>query len=501
VWCLVTSCADERPLVLARQSHAEIDRNLSLLLGIDAYVARALPADAPVDLFDNNAAQLAVSADFVERLEPGLESAVDAAFARNVPIAGVDAGRCPGTAYSCARTFVVNFGARAWQGKVPDGEVERLVGLMRAFEADGSSGVEVLRAAAVAILLSPRFLSRAAPLSSPATYAPEAIATRLAGALWGSLADEALREAAADGSLDDTATRAAHVDRMLADPRAAGLVDDFAAQWLSLRQMETIAAANGLEAVLAADMREEARRLVANVLARDLDARVLLTADETELSAALAAHYGLPASGDDWMRASLATTPRRGLLGMAGFHAWTTSGDRTSPSRRGNWVLERFLCLGADAPPPGIPPISESPGPTARDRLAVHARSAECASCHLRMDPIGLGLEQFDGTGRFRATENDATIDPSGTLFGAARFDGPVTLAAALRDAPTLPACVARHAATWMFRGAPTPSQAPVLDDVVTRWTASGLGFRRLFALLATSSLATEVPVEARVSP
>jgi mono/diheme cytochrome c family protein len=309
------------------------------------------------------------------------------------------------------------------------------------------------------ILASPRFLYRLEPDppgAAPGAAAPVdgwALATRLAYFLWSSAPDAELRARAADGTLVDGAVLAAQVERMLADPRARALADGFAAQWLELGALDALqldrARFPEADRELLASMRAETLALFRESLRERRDVRELLTADHTFVDARLAAHYGLdPAAGapaDELgaglRRVSLANTPRRGLLGHASVLAATSNPTRTSPVKRGKWVLQALLGQPPPPPPPGADRFDESPAAAAsaslRERLARHRADPACAACHARMDAIGFGLEHFGPTGRWREEVDGFPIDASAVLPGAATAVLPGDATAVLPDDAT----------------------------------------------------------------
>jgi hypothetical protein len=248
---------------------------------------------------------------------------------------------------------------------------------------------------------------------------------------------------------------------MLRDPKAHALTTDFVGQWLELRDLPTVEvdaqAFPTFDSALRGAMSGETSRFFDEFFMQPLPAANILTADFTYLNGRLAAHYGvtLPAASD-FVRVSLANSTRRGMLMQASILTVTSHPNRTSPVARGVWVLSRLLCSQPPPPPPDVPKLPETPpgatpNLTMRERLAVHRQLPQCGACHNAIDPIGLGLENFDAIGRFRATEAGKPIDAAGELPDGTKFSGPAELAAILiQPERGFDACMARQMLTYI---------------------------------------------------
>jgi hypothetical protein len=267
---------------------------------------------------------------------------------------------------------------------------------------------EALRGVLAAMMVSPRFLYHEEP---PERLDAHAIASRLSFFLWRSTPDDALRAAAADGSLLDPAKRRAQAQRMMADARAERFLKDFTGQWLRVREVGVMRADATLypeyDLELEAAMRGETEHFIAEMFRRDLPLRQLIDSDWTMLNERLARHYGIEGVlGPDFRRVSLdkTKTVRGGLLTQASIHAVTSNGSTTSPVARGVWVLEKFLGTPAPPPPPDVPPIEPDirGATTVKEQLAKHRDIASCASCHRKIDPLGFAMESFDVIGGWR---------------------------------------------------------------------------------------------------
>ena len=303
-----------------------------------------------------------------------------------------------------------------------------------------------LRTAVTGLLASPRFVFKVEEGAGPpdargaVALTSHEVATRLAGFLWSTVPDAELFARASETDLTDPAIAAALASEMLDDPRADAFVRGFGEQWLQLRALRGKRpdrdAFPGFDQGLRDALAEEPIRVLADSIRADRSLWDLVDGRETVANARLAAHYGVtpPAEPDPdgWGRVSLAETPRRGLLGSAGVLFVTSEATRTSPVRRGRWVLDVLLGAPPPPPPPGVDSLGEpaegDENLSFRERLERHRDDPDCASCHSRMDPIGFGLESFDAIGAPREVEDDA-----GTLPDGRSFDGPVELAELLR--------------------------------------------------------------------
>jgi hypothetical protein len=265
------------------------------------------------------------------------------------------------------------------------------------------------------------------------------LASRLSFFLWSSIPDEALLDLAARGRLSDPAVLDREVRRMIADPRANGLVQNFSGQWLHVRNLKTITPNHDdfpdFDDTLREAFQRETELFFEAVLREDHSALDLLTADYTFVNERLAKHYGIPyIYGSHFRRVTLADDARRGLLGKGALLMVTSHADRTSPTVRGKWILENILGTPPPPPLPNVAPIassSETPR-TLRERLERHRASATCAGCHKVMDPLGFAMENFDAVGTWRTRDAGLPLDASGQLADGSRVDGIVALRGAL---------------------------------------------------------------------
>ena len=346
----------------------------------------------------------------------------------------------------CAREIVTHLATRAFRRPVTDDDLE---GLMAFYDAaSGQHGFERgVRDALSAILASPHFLYRAEAAADAGTVELDdlELASRLSFFLWGSLPDEGLLGLAEASQLSEPDVIAAEIRRMLADPRAESLVEDFAFQWLDLSKLDEIVPDRGQfpHASGLLDQREflleELRLFVDSVLRSERSVVDLLTADHTFLNERLAMHYGIETvKGARFREVTLEDPSRYGLLGKGAILMLTAYPNRTSPVLRGAWILERLVGAPPPAPPPNVPTLGENrrgeEPKTLRERLELHRENPGCFGCHGVMDPLGFALENFNAVGQYRAYDPDTLepIDTSGLLPDGTAIAGPEDLRRAL---------------------------------------------------------------------
>jgi mono/diheme cytochrome c family protein len=358
----------------------------------------------------------------------------------------------PAREEAAARQILTTLLRRAYRRPVTDADLGNPMRLYRQGRAQGDfdAGIEM---AVSGVLVSPEFLFRVerdpsglAP-NTPYRISDLALASRLSFFLWSSIPDDELLEAAEAGALHEPTVLDAQVRRMLADPRSRALVDNFAAQWLHLRNLEAITPDMRLfpdfDDNLRRAFREETERFVDSILREDRSVLDLLRADYTFVNERLARHYGIPnvygsrfrriaVGDDDW---------RGGLLRQGSILTVTSYATRTSPVIRGKWVLDNILGVPPPPPPPNVPTLQDNTVDgrlSGRARLAEHRQNAACAGCHNLIDPVGLSLEKFDAVGRRRAVEDGAPVDASGGLPDGSTFTDVNGLETALLRRPDL---------------------------------------------------------------
>ena len=351
------------------------------------------------------------------------------------------------TARVCATEILSTLARRAFRRQPTEQDVATLLSFYDSGSARAGFDAGIQSALRV-ILTSPKFLFRDEP--DPAGVAPgtlyalddAALASRLGFFLWSAPPDDELLELATQGKLSDERVFEQQIERMLADERASALVENFAGQWLFLRNLQSTRPDTeefpNFDDNLRRAMRRETELLFEHIMRENSSVNELLTADYTFVNERLAKHYEMPEIyGSHFRQVPVTDEARRGLLGHASILTVTSYPNRTSPVLRGKWVLENVL--GAPPPPPlpNVPALEENEAGkvarTLRERLAEHRANPVCATCHDVMDPIGLGLENFDAVGKWRTREPGGEIDAHGQLA-----DGtPIAGAAELREALT----------------------------------------------------------------
>jgi len=267
------------------------------------------------------------------------------------------------------------------------------------------------------------------------------LASRLSYFLWSSMPDKQLFDLAAEKKLNNPKVLEQQALRMLKDPKARALTDNFAAQWLTLRRLTEMSPDPKLFPAfnddLRADMMKETELFFETVVREDRNVMDFIDAKFTFLNERLAKHYGISGvTGDQFRRVDLQNPQRGGILSHASILTLTSNPTRTSPVKRGKWVLEQLLGTPPPPPPPNVPELEDDHKVltgTLRQRMEQHRTDPMCASCHSRMDPIGFGMENYDAIGAWRTTDGGSPIDASDKLASGEAFKGPEGLRAALK--------------------------------------------------------------------
>lgn len=445
---VATAPPDPGRVVLHRLSRGEYNRTVRDLLGVDSRPADAFPADGGGGAgFSNAADTLFASPLLIEKLLDAAEQVLEQAKPDRV-FTVKPADDSPKARREAAKQIVAGFARRAFRRPVPAAEVERL---LRPFDQamKKNFGFEpAVRHMLKAVLVSPHFVYRVEvprPGAEPYPLSHDEIAVRLSYFLWSSMPDDELFRLAEQKKLHDDAVIEAQVRRMLQDPKAAALGEEFAPQWL---QLDQFAQGNGPDPQRYRELTPELRAAMLaepvaffNALVRhDRSLVELVASDWTWVNGPLAAVYGIRGvSGPELREVRHGDPARGGVLGMAAVLAATSHPGRTSPVLRGRWVLDRLLDAAPPPPPPDIPQLPKEETPqddlTVRARLEAHRARVECAGCHAVMDPIGFGLENFDPLGRWRDRDlRGRPIDNAGTLPDGRTFGGPKELRALLLE-------------------------------------------------------------------
>ncbi len=342
-----------------------------------------------------------------------------------------------GSDEKCARAILSRLARRAYRRPVTDRDIDTLLGFYKAgYEEEGfEAGIQRgLRR----ILASPSFLFRVQ--REPANVQPGGVyrlsdidlASRLSFFLWSSIPDNELLDVAERGTLSTPAVLEQQVRRMLRDPRSDALVENFASQWLTIGKLSGVVpdvdAYPEFDENLREAFREETRLFISSQLREDRSVGELLTANYTYVNERLARHYQIPnVFGSHFRRVTFNDGRRGGLLGQGSILTVTSYPNRTSPVLRGRWLLENILGAPPPPPPPDVPSLQEGgPGQprSVREQMEAHRKNPACAVCHVRMDPLGFSLENFDALGKWRTTADDLPIDASASLPDGTKFDG-----------------------------------------------------------------------------
>lgn len=469
---------------LRRLTAVEYAATVRDLLGVEVDAALLLPEDWRQP-FDNDYTTQVASQALIEGAELLASDVAALALATPASRDAVVGCQPAGTGdVECLRSFLATFGRRALRRPLTAAELDRYAGLIAEAEESGDfyAAVDV---ALRALLQHPEFLYRV-ELGTPVPDAPgvfrlgdHEIATRLSYFLWGSTPSDALLDLAAAGELHTAEQIEAAAQSMLDDPRARARVGRFHALWLGYEQLPHAPE-------LSAAMQAETQALIDKVLFDDqLPWQDLLRAEQTFVDATLAEHYGLPtpAAGGGWV--SYGDTDRQGLLSHGTFLSAMAKVDDSSPTKRGILVRTRLMCQDIPPPPPDVNvDDTEPPEGVCKEEFykETHAQG-NCAGCHSLMDPIGLGLENYDHRGAFRTVEND---DPSCTISGEGSIDGtpfsgPAQLSDVLLDTGTLGRCVTRQ----LYRFAMGRSELEALDESFIATLADEVGVGEDFELPA----------------
>ena len=350
---------------------------------------------------------------------------------------------------ACASEIIRRLATQAYRGPLSAADFE---GLQKFFQQGRKAGGDFesgIRMVLQAILASPKFLFRLE--QAPGTMRAGQnyritdidLAERLSFFVWASGPDDELLKIAQRGTLRAPGVLAAQVKRMLQDPKADALSTRFGSQWLRLQDLDKIHPDALLfpyyDNTLAAALKKETELFFDSIVRDDRSILDLLTADYTFVNERIARHYGLQGvNGPEFRRVTLPDENRRGLLGQGSILALTSVADRTSPVLRGKWIMEVLLASPPPAPPPNVPLLDETKAEagdkllTTRERMELHRSNPACTSCHRVIDPLGLALENFDVTGRWRIRDNGAPVDPVGDLYDGTKMSGPAGLRAAL---------------------------------------------------------------------
>ncbi|MEO8359257.1 MAG: DUF1592 domain-containing protein [Vicinamibacteria bacterium] len=342
---------------------------------------------------------------------------------------------------ACARRILLNLTHQAFRRPVSALDIDPLFTFYKAERAKGGDFDKGIEVALRAMLVSPEYLFRierdpaGARIGQVYRVSDVDLASRLSFFLWSSIPDRELLGLAEQGRLREPLVLQAQVKRMLNDPRSQALVENFAGQWLQIRNVESVRPDSSIlsfDESLRQSFIQETTLLVGNIIRGNRSLLELLDADYTFLNQRLAEHYGVKnVFGSQFRRVAVTDQNRRGLLGQGTVLLVTSYPNRTSVVQRGKWVLENLLGTPPPPPPANIPDLKAAPHGkilTMREQMQVHRANPVCAACHARMDPIGFALENYDGTGKWREEDAGGKIDVTGRLPDGTEFQGPAGL-------------------------------------------------------------------------
>ncbi|MDA1191556.1 MAG: DUF1592 domain-containing protein [Candidatus Poribacteria bacterium] len=415
------------------------------------------------------------------------------------------------------REVLGRFLRRAYRRPSTDDELERLVSLVEGVVAAGEKWESGIQLAVQATLCSPKFLFRVELDDRPTNAGQQSLddlqlASRLSYFLWSTMPDDELLELAEQHQL--SANIDAQVRRMLADPKSQALVENFALQWLQLQRIKGVAPDNTLFPAfndrLRAAMLDETTLFFESVMREDRSVLDLIDADYTFLNEPLARHYGIidtngtlagqepvqpggsPIEGREFQRISLQGRRRGGLLTQASVLTVTSNPTRTSPVKRGRWVLEQILGEPPPPPPPDVPDLPEdeqaTSGSTLRERMEIHRRNPSCANCHKEMDAIGFALENYDAVGAFRTKDGKFDIDSSGEFADGTTFQGAEDLKRVIGEKKAQFArCLTEKMMTYALGRGMEYYDAPNIEQIVEQLALQDYTFSALVTEIVTS--------------
>lgn len=481
------------PAATARLTRAQYHHIIADVFGPDVVVSGPLEPDVALDgLWAIGAASTTISPRGVELYEA-------AAFTIAEQVVANEALRqrafgCAGLDATCRRDGLAHLGRLLWRRPLTEEELAAVQAVAEDAAttlADPGAGLVF---GVATLLQSPWFLFR--PATGEGRLDAFADATRLAFFLWDSTPDAPLLAAAEAGDLDRPQSRRAWIEAMLDDPRARRGVRTFFNDYLHLRDLDRLikdpTVFTRYSAELGPMAQEETLATLEHLVFEvEGDFRTLFTDRTTFLNRKLAALYGVPAPvAEGFGRTELpADGPRAGLLGHASILAKNAHPVSSSATLRGRFIRETLLCGAIPAPPADVDTALPEPNPelpTLRDRVGVHLTEPQCAGCHQIMDPIGLGLETFDGIGRFRATENEVAIDASGVLDGVP-FDDARSLGEAIAGHPNLGPCLTRKLYSYAVGHVPTAGEAGEIQRLSAIFAEEGHRVTALMRAIAMS--------------
>ncbi|MCA9190790.1 MAG: DUF1592 domain-containing protein [Planctomycetales bacterium] len=401
---------------------------------------------------------------------------------------------------SCGQEVITRFAERAFRGPINQVDIASALRVFQMAHAHGESFERAVQLALTTVLVSPRFIFLVEPNSSTTDGALSdfELASRLSYFLWSTMPDAELLAVASAGTLRSELD--AQVRRMLHDKKSQAFVENFVGQWLHLRNLETVSPDQVLfpefNAALKDDMRRETELLFAYVLRENLGVLELLDAPYSFLNSNLARHYDLDIKANDKFElVQFSDSKRGGLLTQASILTLTSNPNRTSPVKRGQWIMQQILGTPPPPPPGDVALLDESPqaaqSASLRDRLEAHRSKPECISCHRQMDPLGFALENFDAIGRWREHDGDFEVEAQGELAGNRRFTDISELKRILADteARRFSWCLIENVLTYGLGRGLVPSDYQLVEQIRLRLGKHDFKFQEIVLGVVESRL------------
>jgi hypothetical protein len=401
----------------------------------------------------------------------------------------------------CASSYLADFGRRAFRRKLTDEESARFVGIYQNGLQKLGTGAAGMKYAVEAVLMSPHFLYRV-EIGQPSAGGPTAralsdteLASKLAYFLSNGPPDETLLDLAESGGLKQPGALAAQAGRLLAGASVSEGLDNLFDDYLGLAGLSTVEKLSSrfpeFTPTLASAMREQTLRDLRRTALGTQDFRTIFNSTKTFVNAELAKLYGLSGvSGSELVEVDLpASSGRRGLLGNASLMSMYSHSSISSPTLRGKFIRQILMCQAIPAPPPDVDITlpDETEAKTARERLKVHSTDPTCAGCHTLMDPLGLGLENYDAIGKYRSQENGITLDTSGAVDGVP-FTTPAELGELLAQHAGVPNCLSRVVFRYAWGRLEGRADEALITELTTSFQSSSYQMRQLLTAAATSS-------------
>jgi hypothetical protein len=491
---------------LRRLSRVQYDNTVHDLLGDTTQPAMAFQAEEVLGTYSGAAALARVSPIAADQYRSAAEN-LAATAVKNLSALVSCKPTDTASEEACAQTFITDFGLRAYRRPLTSDEIADKLGVFRKVRAVGdfSFGIQGVIAT---LLQSPHFLYRP-ELTSPGSIVgtvvelgPYQMASRLSYFLLNTMPDQELFAAAKENRLGAPADIETQARRLLKDPRARDSVSQFFGEWLIVDALDDLTKDATMfpdfNDTLKAAMKEETLRFTTStVMDGDGLFKTLLTSSQSFVNAPLGKLYGV-SGGASFASVMLDPTQRSGLLTQAGLLARTAHDDSNSPTRRGKFVRESFMCQSPPPPPPGIPPLpSLKTGQTARERYQQHVSNATCAACHTLMDPVGFGFENYDPIGKFRSMDGGKPVDASGEILDSedlnGKFNGVIELSKMLAGSNNVRTCMAKQWFRYALGRSEDTGDSASIKSAVDAFAPSGDVRELIVATTKTDSFRARV--------